>query len=352
MTSETVELENILLRALFRAWNELNQTHFRSGLRAPQLVLSDSETQLGSWQRMSRTLSLARKLVRGQPWGVTLEVLKHEMAHQYAHEVLGAIDETAHGPAFREVCTRMGIDLHATGLPTAGEVDPETERVTRRVTRLLALAESPNANEAEAAMAAARKLLLRYNLDVAPSGYAFRQLGSPNARIASSERMVAGLLGAHFFVETIWVQALDPSTGKEGRVLEICGSPANLDMAAWVRDFILETAWRLWRRHRVEARTGGERERERFTAGVVRGFHDKLDEGARQSREEGLVWVGDAGTERFLRQRYPRIRTVRYGGPGSDTFEHGRAAGRDVVLHRPVTAGPGQGPMRRLTDGS
>ncbi len=352
MPAETADLENLLLRALLRAWNELNQTHFRGGLRAPQLLLDDSDTRLGSWQRTNRTITLARRLVREHPWGVTLEVLKHEMAHQYAHEVLGALDETAHGPAFREVCTRLGIDLHATGMPAAGEVDPETDRVTRRVTRLLALAESPNANEAEAAMAAARKLLLRYNLDMAPSGYGFRQLGTPSARIPVSERMVAGLLGAHFFVETIWVQALDPSTGKEGRVLEICGTPANLDMAAWVRDFILETAWRLWKRHRVVARISGERERERFTAGVVRGFHEKLDAGAQQSREEGLVWVGDAGAQRFLRQRHPRIRTVRYGGAGSDTFEHGRAAGRDVVLHRPVTAGPGPGPVRRLTDGS
>ena len=39
-----------------------------------------------------------------------VEVLKHEMAHQYAHEILGARDESAHGEAFRTVCQRLGID--------------------------------------------------------------------------------------------------------------------------------------------------------------------------------------------------------------------------------------------------
>jgi hypothetical protein len=61
--------------------------------------------------------------------------------------------------------------------------------------------------------------------------------------------------------------------------------------------------------------------------------------------------VGDPGLEGFLQQRYPR----RSGGSGigvrlTAAYEHGREAGRNIVLHKPVkegrTRGRLLGPMR------
>ncbi len=344
-------LEATLVRGLLRAWQVFNRDLFAGRMRAPQVTLDDADHRLGCWRAATRTLALQRNLVRTAPWGATLEVLKHEMAHQYVHEVLGIHDETAHGPAFRDTCAARGIDVRAAGMPVAGEGASAEDRISRRVAKLLALAESVNAHEAEAAMSRARRLLLEHNLEHVPAGYGFRQLGTPAARVPLSERMLANLLGEHFFVECIWVPAVDPATGREGKVLEVCGADENLAMAGYVHAFVLQTAWRLWKIHRAAARVRGERERERFTAGVVRGFADKLAEGARLSREEGLVWVGDPGVTTFLRKRHPRVRTVRFGGSApSDTFEHGRAAGRDIVLHKPIAAGP-SGEVRRLTGG-
>jgi hypothetical protein len=334
-------LESVLVRALLQAWHGFNRSLFAGRLRAPVIELTEREGQLGCWHPSTRTLSLQRGMVRTQPWGVTLEVLKHEMAHQYVHEALGATHETAHGPAFRDTCARLGIDLRATGTPDAGAADPAQERIARRIGYLLALAESPNEHEARAAMDAARKLLLTHNLAAPPTGYAFRQIGTPSARVPLSERFLANLLSEHFFVEVIWVHALDPATGREGRVIEACGTPSNLDMAVYVHAFVRETAWRLWKAHKAVSGARGDRERERFTAGVVRGFAETLAEGARQSREEGLVWVGDAGVTAYVRKRHPRVRTVRFGGGlPSDTHEQGRAAGRGIVLRKPIAEGP------------
>ncbi len=346
------ELEAALVRALHREWILLNVDRFASALRAPTLALDDAEARLAAWHRGARTITVARTFVRGHPWLVVREVLAHEMAHQYADEVLKATDEPAHGPAFRDVCARFGVDARAAGAPATGaSIDPVRERLARRVTKLLALAESPNAHEAEAAANAARRLLLQHNLEVAPTGYGFRQLGGVEGRVAEYRRVLANLLSEHFFVDTIWVPAFDPSVGKEGRALEAVGTPENLEMAAYVHDFLLETAWRLWKQHRRTATDRGERARQRFTAGVVRGFSEKVAEGTRRSAEEGLVWVGDPGIERTLRQRHPRVRMVRYGGRAlDDTHESGRAAGRGIVLHRPVTAtgGTSEGGPRRI----
>jgi hypothetical protein len=343
------ELERLLLRELSREWGTVNANFFRNALKPPRLELVEGERHLGEWRRLHRVIAFSRPFVLAQPWGVVVEVLKHEMAHQYAHEVLGAVDESAHGPAFRQICERLGIDAAASGVPRAAAVDPEQDRVLRRVQKLLALAESPNAHEAQAAASAARKLMLRHNVETRPVDYAFRHLGEPSGRLQESDRILGAILGDHFFVDVIWVSAFDVHTGRTGRVLEVCGTPANLEMAAYVHGFLKETASRLWLQHRRLHRIPGDRDRQRFVAGVYRGFEEKLKDGARESQEEGLVWVGDPELERFLHRRHPHVRTVRYGGkPKTEAWEHGREAGRGIVLHKPVAGSGGGGPPKLL----
>jgi predicted SprT family Zn-dependent metalloprotease len=159
-----VDLEAALLRALVHEWKHLNWSHFRERLTEPTFELLETGSDLGRWVLARRTILIARKLVLEHPWGVVIEVLKHEMAHQYVHEALGVVDETAHGPAFRAVCEKLGIDAAANGVPRL-VVSESEQRVLDRVSKLLALAESPNVHEAEAAMAAAQRLLLKHNLE-------------------------------------------------------------------------------------------------------------------------------------------------------------------------------------------
>ena len=341
-------------------WAEINQNHFRGRLRRPVLMLSDSDRRLGSWDGSTRTLSIARELVFARPWPVVREVLKHEIAHQFVEEVLGARGETAHGPAFEAVCRQHGFDASATGVP---DVDPAASGapgaapspVLRRIARLLALAESPNVHEAEAAMKAAQRLMLHHNIDAAVAaareGFTFRHVGAPNGRVPAAQHVLAGILSRHFFVEVIWVPAYVARDGRSGRVLELCGTPSNLDVAAYVHGFLIETAERLWREHRRLRGLRGNRERRRFQLGVMMGFDEKLKTAADENRREGLIWVGDPALDDYLKRRYPR----RTGGSGigihaTETFEHGRRAGRTIVLNRPI-ATPAAQRGRLLTRG-
>lgn len=343
----SAELEAAALREISRAWHHVNGNAFRFALRPPLFELRDGEQRLGHWSPAHRTIALSRRLVFSEPWGSVLEVLKHEMAHQYAHEVLGATDEVAHGPAFRSVCERMGIDAASAGLPAPGDAEGSPEaRVLQRVAHLLALAESSNAHEAEAAMTAARRLMLRHNLDAASAGraqsrYAFRHLGRPTGRIQEHERVLAGILSEHFFVEAIWVPAYRPAEGKRGSVLEVCGSSTNLELAAYVYDFVLRSAEACWREHRRARKLASNAERGAYLAGLTRGFDEKLREGERANASEGLVWVGDPQLGAYFRRRHPYVRHVRYQGKGpSEAFAEGRERGRKLVLHRPVSSGP------------
>jgi hypothetical protein len=338
------ELDAALLRAARMAHDELNGSLFRRKLRTPTFALIDAQGLLGRWNGALRTLEIQRRLLLDHPWGVVLEVLKHEMAHQYVAEVLGVHDEAAHGPAFREVCAKLAIDPAATGLPEAGAPTPEEQRVLERIAKLLALAESPNEHEARAAMGAAQKLMLRHNLErparEASRGYAFRHLGAPTGRISEHERLLATILSEHFFVETIWVPVWRVLEQKRGSVLEVCGTPANLEMAAYVHAFLGHTADELWTAHKRELGIQGDRERRVYLAGVMSGFQEQLASQKKRSREEGLVWLGDPGLSTFYRQRNPHVRMVRFGGgPRTEAREHGRAAGRQIVLNKPVASG-------------
>jgi hypothetical protein len=335
-------LEAALVRELRATFWQINDTFFKGGLRAPTLELVSTRQNLGRWIPSTRTIEISRLLVLEKPWGAVVEVLKHEMAHQYVHEVLGETEQTPHGRAFQDACARLGIDARASGVPDA-PADAAEEKVVERIARLLALAESPNRHEAEAAMAAAQRLMLKYNLDAAraPAGgqrdYRHVHLGKPTGRVSEHERLVAMILGKHFFVEAIWVPVYRPIEGLRGSVLEICGTRSNLAIAEYVHGFLHETAERLWRDHKTSHGIRADRDRRTYLAGVMVGFADKLARQEAQSRTEGLVWVQDGDLSRFFRRRHPYVRHVRHAGQRrTDAWAHGREAGRQIVLHRPV----------------
>jgi len=353
----TQALETALLRELLTQWKNVNASYFKGALRPPSIELTASRHVLGRWDRSTRTLEMSRPLLLAQPWGVVVEVLKHEMAHQYVHEVLGETLETAHGPAFRAACHRLGIDGAASGLPDAQAAqtpeEAEAARVVERIARLLALAESPNIHEAEAATLAAQRLMLKYNLEARARethiDYGFRHLGRPNGRVGEAERVLAMLLGRHFFVEVIWVPSYRPGDGKRGSVLEICGSSSNLAMAEYVHAFLTHTAEQLWTEHKRTRGIQANRDRRTFLAGVMAGFADKLARDAKVHEQAGLVWVADANLHGFFRRRHPYVRHVRHAGTRrTEAFGHGREAGRKIVLRRGVHAAPTQGHSARL----
>jgi hypothetical protein len=342
----TASLEAALARELRATWRQLNEAHFRCAMVAPTLELVDARATLGRWVPDTRTLEISLPLVVEKTWGVVIEVLKHEMAHQYVHEVLREMGETPHGPAFRDACARLGVDARAAGMPSVPEGSAAAEveeRVVTRISRLLALADSPNRHEAEAAMAAAQRLMLKHNLEEvranAAREYGFAHLGAPTGRVGEHERLVAMILGKHFFVEAIWVPVYRPREAKRGSVLEICGTASNLAIAEYAHGFLHGTAERLWGDHKRANRLG-DRERRTYLAGVMAGFADKLARQETASRADGLVWIKDGDLGGYLRRRHPYVRHVRHAGQRrTDTWAHGREAGRQIVLHRPVTAG-------------
>ena len=338
----TVTLDETLhpawLAELRRAWTDFNARHLGGRLQPPVLQIDRGELRLGRWEPEARLLSLAHHHIWTHAWDEVLGTLKHEMAHQYVDEVLGG-DERPHGPQFARACQLLGIDARASGTPRDREAD-EQSKTLRRVQKLLALATSANRHEAEAAMAAANTLLLRYNLELPqggpPLGYGARRLGASAAALPLDWKLVGAILAEFFFVECIWTTTYNPRRDRHERVLEVMGSEANLEMAGYVHDFLHASTDRLWRLEHRTLELPGSRKRE-YTAGVLLGFRDKLRQERKRNAEVGLVWLGDPDLQRFVRNRHPYIRAMAKSGVRrSQAHEAGRAAGQRLTLQRPV----------------
>lgn len=345
----TVELETSSLRALLNYYVDLNQSLFGGQLKRPALRFTEGSAELGRWESQGRTITLSRSLLYEHGWGVLVEVLKHEMAHQFVDEILGCPNESAHGSSFRKVCEERAIDPRAAGVPVASPATAESARVLERVGKLLALAESPNQHEAQAAASAAQRLMLKHNIDTVAQRtavrYAFRHLGKPTGRVSESERLLASILGDYFFVQVIWVPVWRPLENKRGSVLEVCGTPENLEIAEYVHTFLTHTAHRLWLSYKRANKIRRDAERRHFIAGVMSGFDKRLERERRRNAKQGLVWVKDAQLESYLRRRHRYIRWGSYGAaPRTDAYTRGQEAGQRIVLHQGMRQGSSGAP--------
>ncbi len=348
-------------RKLCQWWRYYNDDYLGGALKQPLITLSDAETALGRWQPERRRISISVSHVECDPWLEVMETLRHEMAHQYVSEVLREDGERPHGEAFRQACHKLRCSPRASAVgaadphnAAAGADDGTDPRILRLIKKTLSLATSPNEHEAQVAVDKARDLLLRYNVDLVELDrarrFGVRRLGPVKGRRASYELWLALLLQDFFFVEVLWVFDYDAARDKSGTVLQVHGTATNLEMAEYTYTYLVELLERLWRQYRRARALESNRERQRYYAGVLEGFHRKLQQQERAAvRTAGpataaLVWRGDSRLREYFSYLNPRVRTRRGRGvTASEAHGHGLAAGQQVNVHRPLGGGGGFG---------
>jgi len=321
-------------------------------MHAPTFRIGSSVSLLGRWDATRRDITLSARHILRDDWASVLDTLRHEMAHQYVEEILEVTDEPPHGPAFAQACERLRCSRSAESrIETLTGQGPD--KTLRLIQKLLSLAESPNENEAQAAVQKARRLLVKYNIHVVDldrqRNFHTRILGQVKGRHTSAELWIGSILGRFFFVESLWCQSYDPVHDRRGTVLQIYGTPGNLDLAAYVYDYLSGLLPLLWNDYRGTRGLTDNRERQRYYAGVLEGFFAKLTEQDRRMvTSEALVWKGDPKLTAFFKYHNPRIVT-RYGGgvARTETYEDGFAEGKRVSIRKPVERGP-SGEVRRL----
>jgi len=216
-----------------------------------------------------------------------------------------------------------------------------------KVRKLMALAESSNKHEADAAMAKSHEIIAKYNLEVTArgknSGFVSVFVGKPALRHPREEYHLARLLQDYYFVQGIWVSSYVLEKGKMGRVLEISGTLYNIRAASYVYDFVrryINSGWSEYNKHK---RLNRYRKTD-FAVGVIQGFASKL-KAARNTKKKHiepslkLIERDDPLLLKYIAYRYPRMVRLerRACGPDLNVMQDGITEGKKLVIYRGIS---------------
>ena len=348
------ELERRILLGMAAEWEaallslELDK---RRLIQRPLFAIKDLKTQWGNWSPEKREISLSLQLVLNYPWDSIRDVLLHEMAHQIAQQMFDASAQTSHGHAFQQACKILRISSSASAnykplqnrlLQDASNPD---DKLMLRIKKLLALAESKNRFEAEAAMAKAHELIAKYNVELTQTDK-HRQFisvfaGSPALRHPREDYHLANLLQNFYFVCGIWVPAYVISKGKMGRVLEISGTVQNIKIAQYVHDFICHFVDTQWLKYNQEKGLNRYRKTD-FAVGIIEGFRDKLESNVMKKKTKtdffAIINKGDPHLAKYFKFKYPHTTSLKKTASHQDAgvLRDGKKVGKKLVIAKGI----------------
>jgi len=349
-----------ILRGLLAEWENalwLLPEPLRRSIKRPLFAIRDMPARLGCWSRTKREITLSRQIISGHRWDDIKEVLLHEMAHQVAHEGLSATSEPDHGHSFRQACRLLRANPAASGTYRplharlqSGEEVNDRDRIVARIHKLMALAESSNPNEAQAAMLKAYELISRHNVDLIAQGldqdYHSIFLGAPRLRHFREAYHLAHLLQDFYFVQGMWIQAWVLEKARMGRVLEISGTRKNVRIAEYIHTAICRYIDGAWADYRRDKDLNRYRKTD-FAVGIIDGFKTTLQvastTGTRGVGTHLPVRIEDHALTRYLSQRYPHVRSFSRKGAVQDArvLADGTESGRKLIIAKGITRNDG-----------
>jgi predicted SprT family Zn-dependent metalloprotease len=348
------ELERRILHGMACEWQaallNLEPTR-RQRIRRPLFAIKDMQTRWGNWSREKREISLSRQLVLNYPWDSIRDVLLHETAHQIAQQLFGASMQRPHGTAFKQACEVLRIHsaASATYQPLQDRFlqdhSSHYDKRMLRIKKLLALAESKNRFEADAAMTKAHELIARHNIELNRNEdrrqFISIFIGSPALRHPREDYHLANLLQDYYFISGIWVSAYVIPKGKMGRVLEISGTVQNLKIAEYVHDFIVQFIDAQWCKYNHKKKMSRFRKTD-FAVGIIEGFRDKLELSVlkKETKKDAfaLIQKGDPQLEKYFKFKYPHTASVKKAASQQDTrvLNDGKKLGKNLVIARGI----------------
>jgi len=333
------------------AWLDL-ESDKKQLIKRPTFAIKELKGQWGTWSPDKREISLSRQLVLNYPWDSIRDVLLHEMAHQLAQQLWSTSGQMPHGTAFKRACRLLHIDSSASVnyAPLQDRLLQDTsnarDKRMLRVKKLLALAESKNRFEAEAAMIKAHELIARHNIELSHHEDKRRFLsiflGSPALRHPREDYHLANLLQDYYFVSGIWVPTYVIEKQKMGRVLEISGTAQNLKIADYVHNFIVQFIDTQWRKYNQEKGLNRYRKTD-FAVGIIEGFRNKLELSVVKKKTKkdifALIQKGDPQLQKYFRLKYPHTTSVNKTASRQDirVLNDGKKLGKKLVITKGIS---------------
>ena len=230
-------------------------------------------------------VGLNRRLISEAKDSVVRDILKHELAHYLTNIYYG--DVNPHGAEFKETCRQYGfpsdvasatMNLHSSNLAKVGDLN--SEKILERVKKLLQLAQSSNAHEAELATMKANEILLRHNLQFAASDHDALYMDRLLVRKRKDAKLSAIYdILRHFIVRPVM------SMGKNTCCLEVTGTLTNVKLARYVAEFLDQELDHLFKEAQLKFGLQGLRAKNSFFLGVAQGYDQKMKESKKSFSE-------------------------------------------------------------------
>lgn len=351
---DIAKLQHLWLHQLQLEFEEICLT-YRLHLRLPLFEISDGEKELGAWHPETRTLHISRHLIVNHSWSVTIQVLKHEMAHQLCTEKLCTTGRP-HGAAFQQACELLGVlpEFRRAGaivVDLVEQADGRAKISSRgreclvRVEKLLALSHSSNEHEAALAMQKARELIEKYHIRELGGGekcrYGCVVIDRKRKRIESYQRRICTILHDFFLVRVVLSSLYDPLRTATYKTITILGTKENVTIAEYCYHFLENRLASLWKLNRHRFKGSVRTEKNSYYLGLLRGFHQKLQEQSQDKPAPGadprlgkLIVVEEKRLENFVGTCFPRLRKAAKSGVKvyGATYNEGVATGKKITF--------------------
>lgn len=248
---------------------------FQNYLYPIQVVVFEGK-EWGHFNPNFLQIGLNRKLIHLAKDSVVRDILQHELAHYLTHILFK--DAPPHGKEFHGVCERFGFPKHISDATLdleegnlSKEGDLQSERVLEKVKKLLSLAQSSNAHEAELAALKANNLLLRHHLDYLN----LREERIYMDRFLMRKRKDSKISAIYSILKHFIVKAVI-SQGKNSCCLEVSGLQTNVKLAGYVSSFLDRELDHMWEEAKKNHRLKGVKAKNSFYLGIAAGYDEKM----------------------------------------------------------------------------
>ena len=356
----TEDLDRIWLLRLVKEYNSVMYSYNLKKLRPANIRLSEGSSTLGSWSRDSRTIAVSRFLIGKAPWEVVAQVLRHEMAHQIADEILGG--DPGHGPVFLKSCQMIWVEPWARSpkieMPTASGIDTqnpdfwsdlmtgnhelEFQRHKDRLRKLFALSESSNANEASLALSKAMQMQQEMLISPTNSDEEFQTkiIRPRKKRLERHISEIGTILSRFYSVRIIYCSEFDTEDLCTYKTIEILGERHDIELAEHVYYFLLGSLQS--QLEMEQSKSSFKVERKSFFDGVLTGFSSKLRtqevRGKNQPQQFALMTKKDAMLDAYFSKRHPKVvnRSCSLTAYDQSSFERGKLKGENLEVRLPI----------------
>ncbi len=368
------ELFHLWSRQLQREFHDINW-RYKLNLSLPLFEIFKAKKRYGSWDPNQRIIRISSVLIENFSWDIVIQILKHEIAHQICSEIF-CDASGGHGRNFHRACDLLGLapefrlaggDLPQ-GFISSAAVDQQTDkgrRFIKKISKLLALAQSANEHEANLAMTKAGELMDKYNLrqleDDSSQGYGYLIINLKKKRTERYQRQICRILQEFFYVKIVFSSLYDSLLDTEHNIIELLGRRENIEVAEYIYFFLENKLKELWQQNRTRFRGNATRARNSYYSGLLAGFYDKLEQQNQNlkkhsvydhysSNTSALVVAEDQQLQNFIGNRYPRLccRSRQKATIYRDSYDRGVEDGAKIVINKGV--GGDDGNLGRLLE--